>query len=82
MAGVVIGDDRGPEEIVTGVTVISPLFCKVAPPLRMDWGIGLAVVEILLMSDSTHGAAISGLLSGDLGNVVAKEGHCDTSRTR
>ena len=83
MAGVWIGDDCGPEKIASVTTVTSPRFGKVAPPLRMDWGTGLAVVEILLMSDPSHGAAISctWLLSGGLGNVVAKVGHYDASKT-
>ena len=58
MAGVVVGDSCG-SKIVAGMAVISPLFCKVTPSLMMDWGIGYAVVETSLMSDSAHGAAIS-----------------------
>ena len=83
MAGVVIGDNCGPEKKVAGMAVSSPLFCKVAPPLRMDWGIGLAVVETSVMSDSAHGAAIScsGLFSEGSGFVVAQVGHRDASST-
>src|SRR5438445_13061995 len=81
MAGVVIGDNCGSEK-VAGMTVTSPLFCKVAPPLRMGWVIGIAVVEILPISAPTHGAAIScpGSLSAGLDNVVSKGRHCEASK--
>ena len=80
-AGVVIRDNCGSEKIVAGMAVTSPLFCKVALPRRIDWGIGLVMVEISLVSNPAHGAAIScsGLLSGGLGNVVAKVGHYNAS---
>jgi hypothetical protein len=84
MTGVVIGDNCG-SKIAAGMAVNSPLFCKVAPPRRMDWGIGSAVVRIsLVVSDSSgHGVAIScsGLASGGPGNVIAKVGHFEASKT-
>ena len=82
-AGVVIGDNCGSGKRVAGMTVTSPFFCNVAPPQRMDWDIGLAVVDISLISDPAHSTAIpcSGLLSGGLGNVVAKVGYCDASKS-
>lgn len=85
LAGVGIGDDCGSEKIAEGTMgpSSSSLLGKV-PPLRMYGGIRLAVVEISLMSDSAHGAAVSctWLLFGGRDNVAARVGHRDASKSR
>jgi hypothetical protein len=71
------------ETTVVWTTVISSSLCKVAPLLRIDREIGLAVDEIWLVSDTAHGTAIScrRSLSGGRGDVAVKARYRDASRT-
>ena len=59
MADIGICDGCGSKKITAGATVTSLLLSEVASSLRLDWGIGLEMVEISVMPDSVHGAAIS-----------------------